>query len=257
MKELIVLLWKFRRVRKKVSFVAWAKLYIAEKWATKKKIWSITLKTLPFPLFFRTRTVDIGLIRSILLDARGGEYPTFSTLNPKFIIDAGANIGIASVFFRTNYPDATIVAIEPDQQNCELFKLNTQKYANVHLIQAGLGPDKGKFLKIRDENVAPYSYQLEQAPYGIQEVTIPELCERFGFAKIDILKCDIEGGEKELFDRNAEWITLVDNMFIELHDHYALGASKKLFACVQGQYYLRFRGENVILTRDYLEFANS
>jgi len=229
MKDLIILLLHFRKLRKKVTFFSWIKLYVAEKFAPNNRIWSIKVKDLPFPCFYRTRTVDVGLIRSILLSPRGGEYPTFSNFQPRFIIDAGANIGIASVFFRAQYPDATIVAIEPDTQNCELFMLNTQKYRDIHLVQAGLGPDKGKHFKIRNESAAPYSYQLEQSAEGIQSITIPEICTNFGYAKIDILKCDIEGGEKVLFERNTEWIASVDNLFIELHDHYALGASKKLF----------------------------
>lgn len=257
MKDLLVLLWNFRRLRKRITFLNWIILYVAEKWAPGKKIWSIKIKSLLFPCFFRTRTVDVGLIRSILLDPMGGEYPTFRNFTPKFIIDAGANIGIASVFFKTKYPNATIVSIEPDLQNCELFKLNTQHYQDIHLFQAGLGPDKGKRFKIRNENVAPYSYQLEQASEGIQAITIPEICAKFGYEKIDILKCDIEGGEKVLFERNTEWIESVDNLFIELHDHYALGASKQLLACVQGGFYLRFRGENVVLTRDYLKIEGT
>jgi len=253
MKNLMVLMWKFRRLSKRVTFWNWMKLYVAEKWAPDNRVWSIKLKNLPFPCFFRTRTVDVGLIRSILLDPRGGEYPAFTNFAPRFIIDAGANIGIASVFFKTEYPNATIVAIEPDTQNCELFNLNTQHYQDIHLVQAGLGPDKGKHFKIRNENVAPYSYQLEQASDGIHAITIPEICAKYGCEKIDILKCDIEGGEKELFEKNTDWVALVENIFIELHDHYALGSSKQVLACVQGQFYLRFRGENVILTRDYLK----
>lgn len=254
MKDLLTALWNYRRLGKKVSFAQWMKLYVADKWAPARRIWSVQLKNLPFPCYFRTRTVDIGLIRSILVNSGAGEYPAFCDYAPTFIVDAGANIGIATLFFKSHYPDATVVAIEPNEQNCELFEQNTRGYSDVHLIRAGLGPDKGRFFKIRDESVAPYSYQLAQAEQGIREITIPEICEQFGRPRIDIMKCDIEGGEKALLERNVEWIAGVDNLFVELHDHYALGASKNLLALVKGEFFLRFKGENVILTRKYLKF---
>jgi len=46
------------------------------------------------------------------------EYKVFMPIDsPKTILDAGANIGTASRFFSNQFPDAKIIAIEPDSEN--------------------------------------------------------------------------------------------------------------------------------------------
>jgi FkbM family methyltransferase len=41
--------------------------------------------------------------------------------NPKIIVDAGANIGMASICFARRYPLATIITIEPDHRTSQRF----------------------------------------------------------------------------------------------------------------------------------------
>src|SRR5947208_3715840 len=48
------------------------------------------------------------------------------------IIDGGANIGCASVYFSIVFPKAEIFAIEPEKNNFSLLKINTEPYKNIH-----------------------------------------------------------------------------------------------------------------------------
>jgi hypothetical protein len=97
---------------------------------------------------------------------------------------------------------------------------------------------------------------LEKAASGIPEVTVDEICKRFGCSEIDIIKIDIEGGETELFARNIFWVTRTANIFVELHDGVAPGASQNLLLAVQGAFILRSKGENYILSREHHEIIN-
>ena len=50
-------------------------------------------------------------------------------LQPRpFIIDCGANIGLSVIYMKSLYPQATIIAFEPDEKNFELLKTNMRNF---------------------------------------------------------------------------------------------------------------------------------
>jgi len=57
---------------------------------------------------------------------------------PDVIVDAGANIGLASICFANKYANATIIAVEPEQSNFELLEENVAPYPNIVPVQAAL-----------------------------------------------------------------------------------------------------------------------
>lgn len=50
------------------------------------------------------------------------EYAWDTAVRPRVIVDAGANIGLASLFFANKYADAKIIAIEPEEHNFKILK---------------------------------------------------------------------------------------------------------------------------------------
>ena len=52
-------------------------------------------------------------------------YFKVNNIHPNLIIDCGANIGLTSIQFASNFPTCKIIAIEPDRNNFELLKTNT------------------------------------------------------------------------------------------------------------------------------------
>jgi len=60
-----------------------------------------------------------------------------SGLRP-LIIDAGANIGASPIYFLSRYPDALVVAIEPERNNCALLRSNCEGL-DVRVIEAAIG----------------------------------------------------------------------------------------------------------------------
>ena len=138
-------------------------------------------------------------------------------LNP-LIIDAGANIGASAVYFALAFPDALVVAIEPEEKNFALLRQNTEGLS-VHCMQAALASSPGK-VKVVDPGEGHWGYRTEAVTEetGIQCVTIPEIFEmarpRFPF----IVKIDIEGGESDVFLKNTAWVAKTPIIIIELHD---------------------------------------
>ncbi len=52
------------------------------------------------------------------------EFSLPQDFQPKLIIDAGANVGFASLWFLQRFPNTEIIAIEPESSNCEMLKKN-------------------------------------------------------------------------------------------------------------------------------------
>ena len=67
------------------------------------------MKGYKHPIFIRSNSTDISNFHEIF----NIEFPLPNNLNPKFIIDAGANVGYASIFFLNKYPKASVIAVEP------------------------------------------------------------------------------------------------------------------------------------------------
>tara|TARA_Y100001934_G_scaffold270838_1_gene356382 strand:+ start:168 stop:452 length:285 start_codon:yes stop_codon:yes gene_type:complete len=63
---------------------------------------------------------------------------------PSFILDAGAHIGLSSVYFANRFPNAIVLAIEPDASNYNILCKNALAYPNIKPIQGGLWGHTGK-----------------------------------------------------------------------------------------------------------------
>ena len=60
----------------------------------------------------------------------------------------------------------------------------------------------------------------------IRGITMNELFDEFGIDRIDLLKLDIEGAEKEVFGSGpTAWLDRVGVIAIELHDCFKPGCS--------------------------------
>ena len=169
---------------------------------------------------------------------------------PLFIVDAGAYIGLSSVFFASKYPKATVVAIEPESSNFNMLLLNTKNYTNIKPINAGLWSRKA-FLRIQDTSATTWGFRVMEDPsgQGIQAIGITDVMSEFGATQIDVLKIDIEGSEIELLNHCSAWIDSVRILIIELHDWFQPGCSEALEKAISGYNYNKsISGEKVVIT---------
>jgi hypothetical protein len=79
------------------------------------------------PLLVRGNTSDVQTFEQIFID---NEYDVPIGISPKTIVDGGANVGYASVYFANRFPDPRIIAIEPHNANAEMLEKNTAAYPN-------------------------------------------------------------------------------------------------------------------------------
>jgi FkbM family methyltransferase len=169
-------------------------------------------------VYCRAQTSDIVVFYQIFVER---EYRCLDHVRtPQFIIDCGANVGYSSAYFLARYPDARLVAVEPDSGNFELLKKNLAPYKDrIVLINSGVWSKPGP-LVIANPEADAWAFTVREAKADeaadFQAVDIPSLIRDSGETRVSILKVDIEGSETEVF-RESPWLQEVDHLVIELH----------------------------------------
>lgn len=157
------------------------------------------------------------------------------------ILDCGANIGLAALWFARIFPRARIYAIEPDRGNFEMLCINVRAYANIVPLHAAIWDCRVENLAIVNAAVPASCYQVAETSgvgsRGVSGYTVPEVVQMAGGRRILLAKIDIEGGERALFRSNTEWLAAVDAIAIELHDWLMPGSgSSRNFLNVLARY---------------------
>ncbi|MCG8318385.1 MAG: FkbM family methyltransferase, partial [Cytophagales bacterium] len=172
-------------------------------------------------------------------------------------IDAGANIGMSTVWLAERYPEARIFAIEPDSANYELLAANTAVYGErVTAFNGGIWPEAGR-LEIENPEAGAQHFRTREtsgaSSSGVEALTVPDILERTGTETILYMKVDIEGSQKELFARNTEWVAKTHLISIELDDWLLpwAGTSRPFLACLNGyKFDYLLQGENLVCFQD-------
>ncbi len=202
-------------------------------------------------IFLRTNTTDAPTFSQIFIQK---DYNLQIDIKPKLIIDGGANVGYASVWFANKFPKSKIYAIEPEAENFKILKSNTRKYANVKLIKAGLWHRK-TLLKVLNKSYGKWGFVTEETnslkKESLRAVTIDDILKKSGRDQIDILKLDVEGAEKEIFSKNYEyWLPRVKILIIEIHDWIKKGCGDSFYSAIKKYNFEESRsGENIVLIR--------
>ena len=209
-----------------------------------------TVRGIDHPLYLRGKTSDNQSFEQIFINE---EYKiNFSFKKDKIhIIDAGANCGYATVYFKSLYPNSDIVCIEPENSNILFLKKNIQSLGRVKVFSKGLWTHKTR-LKIKDTNAKKYSFQVKEDDKGdIEAISLDNILSYTQWDNIDLLKIDIEGSEKKIFsDKDANWISKTNYIVVEAHDKYISGSEKtiKQFA-KQNSFHISKSGENLVLKK--------
>lgn len=160
----------------------------------------------------------------------------FETDSPTpLIIDAGAHIGLSVLYFKRIYPNAQIIAIEPNPESFALLEKNMfeNQIEGVTLIQAALSNKSGQETLFLDEtneewhSVAGFHKGSWAGTQKSKEVVVQaHTLSEFITQPIDFLKMDIEGIEQKVLTTSAESLPLIKQMIIEFHAHKSQSLQK-------------------------------
>lgn len=211
-------------------------------------------------LSVRPRDSDYTIVRQVFRDNQYDLVPkvvkddmitTYNEILAKglvpIIVDAGANIGSASIWFAKRFPEAGIVAIEPDEDNCTLLRKNTARFSKVSVREAAIGAKNGFVELSRTGSSATIT--TTRASSGCPVLTIDDAIASVYKGVPFITKVDIEGFESDLFASNLDWIDHAYAIFIEPHDwKFTDRTTSASFQKAMGerQFSLYLTGENLL-----------
>lgn len=173
-----------------------------------------------------------------------------------YMIDGGANIGLASIYFKSHFANIKIAAFEPNHANAEVFKKNMSlnQLPDISLYEKGLW--NARVNLIQDENPQlhlewGYSFKemdnQESSNSLIEGITIEESLEILHWPKIDYLKIDIEGAEKKLFETESLCIGFLNKtqvLSVEAHDFEIAQLINKIL--VNNNFEVHYPGELIV-----------
>lgn len=150
---------------------------------------------------------------------------------PDVIFDLGANVGTFSKFARELFPNALIVAVEPDPKNIEHFKeyFNPDEN-NTVLYEFAIGNGT----VYRDTKAANGSHECYLSPFmGYEDIAegdtlvktkteslVLDFCLKYTADKKFMFKIDIEGSETAIFEDELSMEILGRADYIAMEIHY-------------------------------------
>ena len=132
------------------------------------------------------------------------------------IVDAGAYVGAASLWFGAKFPQAHIVAVEPDPENFSLLERNLSTSGSFVPIQAAIGGETGRVRLV--PAAESWATQVERSEAGVELITMNEAFAAVAKGEPFIAKINVEGFEADIFKGDLEWLDKVAMLFIEPHD---------------------------------------
>jgi FkbM family methyltransferase len=209
----------------------------------------------------------------VALRLNSSDIPTFDQIFGKYeyesqslpqsarsIVDLGANVGLAAVFFGLKYPQAEILAVEPEDSNFAIMASNTAALGSrIKTERAAVWIYDGHInLQTDAEDGSPLgawgvrtSDRIDNATAVTKCFKLDTLLDNAGFSTVDILKIDIEGAELQVFSEGAEsWLPRVGMIIIETHDRFQAGSEQAVRQAIASLFEeLPSIGENLFFRR--------
>jgi FkbM family methyltransferase len=210
-----------------IASVAFARSRFVRQTKAKK----IRVHGLPQPVFARLGTSDRSTLQQVFINR---EYDCPSPVHNRavhdfyedvlsrskvpVIIDCGANIGLASLWYTRLFPRAKIIAVEPEPENFRILRMNIVGYPNIVAVHGAVS-DRRTSVSMTNVGDEPWAWETVETSDGdVSTYTIPSLKEIIPDAVLMIVKIDIEGGEVALFRSNVEWVPETPVVVFEAHD---------------------------------------
>lgn len=172
------------------------------------------------------------------------------------ILDLGANVGFASIFFTGVFPEAKVIGLEPSETNQLKAVSNLRKSPNAEVQLAAISTIDGE-IEFFDPGLGNNAFRTfgdkSQLVSTVKCRSVQSLIDEHADLTPFLIKIDIEGFESQLFAGDNSWVDNFKVIVIEIHDWMLPGQaiSSNLMQALGGRDRdLVFRGENLFSIRN-------
>jgi FkbM family methyltransferase len=168
---------------------------------------------------FRDHSELIAL-KEIFID---GEYGIETDASPRTILDLGANVGQAAMYFRSRFPDARIVSVEPARESFFLLRRNVGNDPRMDLRRCAVTGADGT-VQLRKYHLSWINHvsaeRVDEGAFWAEDVeglSLATLMDAAGLESVDLVKADIEGLEYDVFV-NSPALKRIGTLVGEVHE---------------------------------------
>lgn len=185
------------------------------------------MRGLPHPVFLRYGSTDFVMLSEIFFSGEYEQAANNIDHGSPTIVDLGANAGYSLCYWGQRFPTSRIIAVEPDPSNSGLCRQNIEiagmKDRATLLQSAVVGRSRPIFLDRSSDECSFHVSDDGSAGPSVTGVTMEDVLARFGVSgRLDLLKCDIEGAEAEVFRDCSQWIRRFRMVVVETHAPYTM-----------------------------------
>lgn len=137
---------------------------------------------------------------------------------PQTVLDLGSHIGVSLLAFRTAFPDADIVGVEPDPNSFARLHRNAGQLPGVRLRRLAVTSHDGEASFVPADE--PWVSAIGRGGITVEARTLETLLDELGWDRVDLLKIDIEGAELDVLRSPA--LARVRTIVGEIHDDAAI-----------------------------------
>ncbi|RZL69864.1 MAG: FkbM family methyltransferase [Pedobacter sp.] len=173
------------------------------------------------------------------------EIYKFECFNSKpIIIDCGANIGLSTLYLKQRFPNANIIAFEPDPNIYQALQKNMISHGYLDIICKNEAiTDEDKVLDFFSEGGHSgmiVKSSKDKPTISVKGIRLKSFLKNY--KSVDFLKIDIEGEESKVLYDIAEELKKVDRLFLEYHSFLnqkqELGEILKIITAAGMRYYI-------------------
>ena len=164
-------------------------------------------------------------------------------------------VGTSSIRLSQLFKKNKIIAIEPFKENYDIMLKNIEKYENVIPLNSALvSSDYMDEVFLYKSKTGAWGNNILKDTFDYRNIDIIKKVNKIDLKslinkykkKISILKLDIEGSEKMIFENDVNILNDIDIIIVELHKKIYQDIEKIFFSFAKDRYNISFESEKLV-----------